>query len=288
MRACVRVIACNALSIKSGTSKCPKVLIKENEYFRTMSESKWDTRAPPPDAKAMTAEKNYTQTYVIMKERDADPEAKLSEGNEILFRCGSWCYRGLVQFNGLHLTVSEIPILIPTLQRQQASLRYFCNSNAVPLNSDFYEPMKFLSEAADFFASEMVSEEIEDELKKLSSMFPWIDDDNSTTYFELLLADVPPCMDQVALVASKVYIRGLIIISIYNEGTVYYVIQSGEGDQALLDVRFPDVTKRGQGMHLASYVNASLPYKKLTLWHMVTFQLTFFLLFPILSNILNF
>ena len=39
--------------------------------------------------------------------------------------------------------------------------------------------------------------------------------------------------------------------------------------QALLDVRFPDVTKKGQGMHLASYTDNHAPYKKLTLWNML-------------------
>lgn len=76
-------------------------------------------------------------------------------------------------------------------------------------------------------------------------------------------------MDNVGLVASKTYSRGLIIISIYSERVFYFVIQSGEGDQPLLDVRFPDVSKHGQGLLLQSYNNPLSPYRKLTLWHVL-------------------
>ena len=45
--------------------------------------------------------------------------------------------------------------------------------------------------------------------------------------------------------------------------------QSGEGDQALLDVRFPNVTLKGEGCHIASYTSNDGPYRKLTLWHLL-------------------
>ena len=53
------------------------------------------------------------------------------------------------------------------------------------------------------------------------------------------------------MIASKTYTRGLIIICVYSERTLYFVVQSGEGDQALLDVRFPDVSKHGEGMQVS-------------------------------------
>ena len=78
-------------------------------------------------------------------------------------------------------------------------------------------------------------------------------------------------MRKVSLVASKTYARGLIIISIYYEGVMYFVLQQGEGDQHLLDVRFPNVSSHGQGLHIASYPeNSHAHYKKLTLWHTLT------------------
>jgi hypothetical protein len=56
------------------------------------------------------------------------------------------------------------------------------------------------------------------------------------SYFELT-AEVPEFMQGIALIASKTYVRSLIFILIYIESTFYIVIQSGEGDQPLLDVK---------------------------------------------------
>lgn len=44
---------------------------------------------------------------------------------------------------------------------------------------------------------------------------------------------------------------------------------SPPGDQALLDIRFPDVSKHGQGLHIASYPDKSHPFRKITLWHIL-------------------
>lgn len=207
-------------------------------------------------------EKHYRQTYVIL-----NPKGRADvDGREVLFCCGNWSYRGVVQFNGLKVSLKELPVLIASLQKQQGILRYYANSNSIPVDSYFHEPLQLVNEAANFFGQQMTSEETEDELNRLSKSCPWINDDSSTTYFELSLDGVPKCMDNVSLIASKTYVRGLIIISVYFEGCMYYMLQAGEGDQALLDVRFPDITRRGQGMHLASYSFPHLPFSKLTLW----------------------
>lgn len=39
--------------------------------------------------------------------------------------------------------------------------------------------------------------------------------------------------------------------------------------QALLDIRFPDVSEHGQGLHLMSYADTERPWRKLTLWHAI-------------------
>ena len=149
------------------------------------------------------------------------------------------------------------------------SLRYYCNATNIPIKSDYYDPVKYINSAADFVGEEMSSDSVEKELRKMTSVFPWIDDDSSTTYFELGLNTVPKYMDKVALVATKTYVFGLILISVYYDGTMYFVIQNGEGDQPLLDVRFPDISKHGQGFHIASYNSPGSLYKKLTLWHIL-------------------
>jgi hypothetical protein len=140
---------------------------------------------------------------------------------------------------------------------------------SIPKASKFASPTEFLSEASEFIAGEMISDQTESELRKMSSVFPWIDDDSATTYFELTLGNVPSYMDDVGLVASKTYVKGLIIVAIFHERTIYFLVNSGEGDQALLDVRFPDVSRHGQGLMISSYNDHTVPWRKLTLWHVL-------------------
>jgi hypothetical protein len=144
-----------------------------------------------------------------------------------------------------------------------------CFLHSVPAASDYAEPLKFLEEACEFIGQEILSESVDKELRKMATVFPWIDDDASATYFELALGAVPRYMDKVKMIASKTYTRGLIIISIYVDGVIYFIMQPGEGDQALLDVRFPDVSQHGQGLHINSYNDHLVPYRKLTLWHVL-------------------
>ena len=221
-----------------------------------------------PKSSAKALDDGYNQTYVIMSNKHTEDKSA-DQDNDVFFRCGNWCYMGSIQFNGLKIGTADLSSLIPTLQKQQGSLRYYCNSSNVPSSSEFYEPLQFLREATEFVGEEMTSLVIEKELRKMSAVFPWIDADDASTYFELSMNNVPGYMDGVGLVASKTYTRGLIIISIYSEKIFYFVIQSGEGDQPLLDVNFPDVSKHGQGLLLQSYNDYLVPWRKLTLWHVL-------------------
>lgn len=141
----------------------------------------------------------------------------------------------------------------------------------MPQNDAISGPINFLHEANDFVAGEIISDHVSNELQKWASVFTWIDDDNASTYFELMM-DTPPCMDNIALIASKTYTRGLIVISIYYENVLYFLLQAGEGDQYLLDVRFPNVSNHGQGLHILSYNDPESYWKKLTLWHTIETQ----------------
>ena len=184
--------------------------------------------APPPraDAKDLHAGA-YTQVYVVMKATNGDNKTNDLDNldNEVFFRCGNWCYTGMVQFPGMEMTIAELPAIIPSLQKQQSSLRYYCTATTVPSSSDFAVPIQFHLDAAEFFADEMMSEEVEGELRKMAQIFPWIDADGAQTYFEMGLNELPAGMNRVALIASKTYTRGLIIISMYHDGNMYFVVQ---------------------------------------------------------------
>ncbi len=100
-------------------------------------EKKGSSNSPIPTAKSLSLQDGYNQTYVIFKKENNSsgsepPQAcsKTSEDefHEVFFRCGNWCYRGPIEFPGMDINVSDLPIIIPTLQRQQGSLRYYCTA----------------------------------------------------------------------------------------------------------------------------------------------------------------
>jgi hypothetical protein len=113
--------------------------------------------------------------------------------------------------------------------------------------------MKYMELANEFLAAELASEGLEKELRKMSTIFPWIDQDSESTYFELTIGALPSYMKNIELIASKTYARGLILISIYYDRCIYCLVNAGEGDQPLLDVRFPNVSRHGQGLLLNTY-----------------------------------
>jgi hypothetical protein len=224
-----------------------------------------------PSAKLLSTNGGYSQVYMVHDRDNSSKNGDMGEAHEVLFRCGNWAYRGNIQLNGgIKLNTTDLPLLIPVLQKQQGSLRYYCNASAVPVECDYYMPLRFLEDAVDFFATEMISETVSAEMNRMANVFSWIDEDDANTYFEMELGEVPAFMDVIPLIASKTYTRGLVIISIYSEQTLYFVVSAGEGDQALLDVKFPDVSRHGQGLHIASYSDPTAPFQKLTLWHAIS------------------
>lgn len=94
-----------------------------------MSESKESASAPAVNSNILN--EGYNQTYIIFPSDRSDEEKSstgLSNEHDVFFRCGNWCYRGPIDFNGTAVGTSDLPVLIPTLQRQQSSLRYYCNA----------------------------------------------------------------------------------------------------------------------------------------------------------------
>lgn len=141
--------------------------------------------------------------------------------------------------------------------------------SSVPPDSRYFAPLTFIEEAIGFISSEIVSERVESELRRWSSIFRWIQEDSAKTYFELVVEPPDFLTEHVDLIATKTYARGLILISIYSLSSIFFVIQDGEGDQPLLDVSFPNVSHHGQGLLIASYFDTAGRYKKMTLWFVV-------------------
>ncbi|CAN0016367.1 unnamed protein product, partial [Phaeothamnion confervicola] len=86
--------------------------------------------------------------------------------------------------------------------------------------------MRVMREAQEFVAQQLASDTTAAALEQWRDKFPWVDDNDSKTYFELVCS-LPACMKRLTLVASKTYARGLVFITVYFEGSLYVVMQVG-------------------------------------------------------------
>jgi hypothetical protein len=176
---------------------------------------------------------------------------------QCLFRIGEFAYQGPVRFDGLHLDLHDLPLLIPHLQRQQKNLSYFSRASRIPKASPFDKPLRLLYRAVDFVMNEMMNEQAQRELAKWKNLYNWLDDDDEETFFELGLRQtpLPAYLDNVAMMMGKTIVHGLVLTSVYHAGSVFITVHPPGPDGALplVDSRFPILTCHGHGLFIASY-----------------------------------
>lgn len=208
----------------------------------------------------------YIQTYCILKPNKVDHSQR-----DVLFRFGSWCYNGNVELID-RLRVDDIPYVIPALRIQQQKLAFLCDISDVPEDSFFSEPMIYNSQLINVFESEIISVEgkVESVTRKMDRNSGY-DEDPNNFFFEFSSSGDHSVFtnNHIDLIATKSYRpNGLIVMTIYFEGTFYVCVNDGDGDQPLLNSNFPCVVQ-GNGHELKSYPNGIklLPnLRKLTLW----------------------
>lgn len=92
--------------------------------------------------------------------------------------------------------------------------------------------------------------------------FKCVNDDNTTTLFK-----------EIEIVVSKSYHpSGIITIMIFFQGTVYVTVLEGGGENPLLDSRFPDISGKGRGYQLQSYIDGIDGWpglRKVSIWQTV-------------------
>lgn len=78
------------------------------------------------DPKNYNGRGQYQQIYVINHKKDAVP----SHVREVFFKCGNYCYDGLIPFKKImehgEMSLKDIPTIIPALQEQQNDLSFKC------------------------------------------------------------------------------------------------------------------------------------------------------------------
>lgn len=216
-----------------------------------------------PRSNVVALRHGYNQTYIMRSSK--------TNLHDVLFRCGNWCYSGKVDLGSASVELADLPVVIPALQKQQGSLQYLCEWKAMPASSPYAVPLETLYDVFDFIGNELTTPRIEKKLLQAAGEYAWVDADGPETknFFELVSGGYD-CFDDVDLVASKTFVRGLVMLVIYYRRSFYIVLQEGEGEQPLLDVRFPDLSAHLQGIQLQSYrADDCTNMKKLSLWQSV-------------------
>ncbi len=115
-------------NLKSTNNAHNTGIINNNKvtFMMSLEESK-----EVPSIKTISVREGYNQTYIIYpkNEKTGDKDEGSDEYHEVFFRCGNWCYKGPIDFGDVKIETSEIQVLIPTLQKQQNSLKFFCGSS---------------------------------------------------------------------------------------------------------------------------------------------------------------
>mmetsp|Transcript_21449 Transcript_21449/g.31564 ORF Transcript_21449/g.31564 Transcript_21449/m.31564 type:complete len:514 (+) Transcript_21449:618-2159(+) len=225
----------------------------------------------------------YMQTYCILKPNAKSENEKSKNIRDVLFRFGSWCYAGQVQLVP-KLSLSDLPHVIPALRIQQSKLDFYCEASEMPGKSIFAPPMEYAARASAAMENELSLSE--DALCNLisrlammglgDSVNQWLDGDPSQSFFEFSFAQDKVSSDahnDVELIATKCYNpNGLITMAIYFEGIYYLSVSNGEGEQSLLDCKFPDVAAKGRGYQIRSYPSGVAEWpqlRKVSIWQHV-------------------
>ena len=229
----------------------------------------------------------YHQTYIVRKPRGRTTR------RSVFVRCGNWCYDGEVDLGQLSLALSDVPMAIPILQAQQGSLRYVSEFSRLSRSSPYRRPLIHLVRVAGFIEEQVATAACEEALMQLESLSSGSSPQKPANphgsrskggssnvndkmeageapeeYFELELTEACKVYKNVELLASKTYVRGIILILVYFDGQFYCTMGEGQGDQPLLDVAFPDMSRRGGGCMIGTF---SHPYfRKFSVWQGTT------------------
>jgi len=212
--------------------------------------------------------KGYNQTYIV---RSADVDADEHDTwacRETLFRCGNYCYEGMVKLsyqNAFEMTLKDIPHLIPKIQQQQANLSYSCEFSDITVSSIYYGPIHAFESAQNLLTRELSSDKVIGKIAHLQKKNHWIE--NGSVYFELV-GDASYLFPDILFICSKVYAYAneLLYNIIYFEGTIYVTIEELKGEQPLIDINFPGISCGGRGAVLSLFEDEDLPWMKLSIW----------------------
>ncbi|KAL3792157.1 hypothetical protein HJC23_009621 [Cyclotella cryptica] len=194
---------------------------------------------------------DYVQSYCILKTADGN------DNREVMFRFGSWCYRGQVDL-ATNLKLEDLPFLIPALLSQQSKLRFIGDVSCLPLECPHSLALEHCLNVAWIMEKEAAASHsiLVSLLSRVANYVSdddkhWLDKDENY-FFEF--SCVHSCLlDNVDIIATKSYRpNGVVLTFVYYCGS-YYLMMNEANEHPLLDKKFPDISQRGEGYIIHSY-----------------------------------
>ncbi len=189
----------------------------------------------------------YVQSYYILKPHNQGKE------REVLFRFGSWIYRGKIDFMSSISSLQDIPRVIREMRLAQHQLEFVGDVSSYSVSNRFFKWMQYAKRVTKLMEEQAAS--CENYLRELivdKEGKDWLDNDATVCFFEFECCN--DVLEEVELLCNKEYnARGYITISMYHNGKFYLVLEDIRGESPLLDSKFPDLSDRIDGYQLKTY-----------------------------------
>ncbi len=221
-----------------------------------------DCRRSETFQKGLTSDSSYVQSYIILK-----AAGNKRKEREVMFRFGSWCYSGKVDLQ-THICLQDVPALIREVRLAQPNLNFVGDVSTLSETNRFFKPMqrmtrilpKYLEEEA-ASCEDYLRQILDEEVSENDCFFEFACNKESMAFNDL---------EAVELVCNKIYNgNGVIAISIYHSGNWYLKFEDGSSENPLMDCKFPDLSKKRNGIQLKTYqvgCGSWTEFRSLSLW----------------------
>ena len=150
-----------------------------------------------------------------------------------------------------------------------------CEASTMPATSLFAPSMEHLADIMPAVQQEMLQAEgilmnmsENGSMEGVGDITSWLEDDSAQCYFELGV-DSCASLQDVEVIASKVYLNGIVLVVLYFQEKFYVTIQDGTNEQPLLDTRFPDISCPSRGFQVNTYNSGVKNFpelRRISLW----------------------
>ena len=189
-----------------------------------------------------------------------------------MFRFGSWCYSGKVDLSQTHICLQHVPALIREVRLAQPNLNFVGDVSTLAETNRFFKPMQRMTRILPTYLEEETAS-CEDYLRQIMG-----EEISENDYFFEFACEKDSMasndFEAVELVCNKIYNgTGVIAISIYHSGNWCLKFEDGSSENPLLDSKFPDLSKKRNGIQLKTYqvgCGSLTEFRSLSLWQVAS------------------